>query len=164
MTDESLADPAADTASVHVAAPPQAVWEVVSHPERLPEWSPECTGIRWYGARKGAEVGAKFLGFNRKGRLRWLTRNRVEVVEPGKAFGWLTIDNRTRWTYRIDPAGDGDDAGSTVTLSRELPEQRPALAKFLVQRFMGGVDAHDAHMRQNIRQSLERLKTVIERD
>lgn len=170
VTDEPLADPAdpagpadpADSASVHVAASPEAVYEVVSHPERLPEWSPECTGIRWYGSPKGAVVGARFLGFNKQGLLRWLTRNRVVVAEPGRAFGWLTVDNKTRWTYGIEPAGDGD--GSTVTLSRQLPAKRPALAKFLVDRFMGGTDAHDTHMRENIRQSLDRLKAVVEAD
>ena len=162
MTDESLTDPAGhgavDTASVHVAASPEAAWAVVSHPERLPEWSPECTGIRWYGSPRGAEVGAKFLGFNRKGRLRWFSRNRVETVEPGRTFGWLTIENKTRWTYGIEPDGDG----SQVSLTRQLPAKRPLVAKFLVQRFMGGTDTHDTHMRDNIRQSLDRLKDVIE--
>lgn len=163
VTDEPLTDPAGDdlvdSASVHVAATPEAVWDVVSHPERLPEWSPECTGIRWYGSPKGAQVGARFLGFNRKGRLRWASRNRVTTVEPGRAFGWLTVDNKTRWDYRIAPDGDG----SQVTLQRTLPETRPAFPKFLIDKFMGGTDAHDTHMRDNIRQSLDRLKTVIER-
>jgi uncharacterized protein YndB with AHSA1/START domain len=162
VTDEPLTDPAAagpvDSASVHVAAPPEAVWAVVSHPERLPEWSPECTGIRWYGSPKGAEVGARFLGFNKKGWLRWYSRNRVEVVEPDRAFGWLTIENQTRWTYGIEPDGDG----STVSLSRQLPVKRPVVAKFFLDRFMGGPDTHDVHMRENIRQSLDRLKDVIE--
>lgn len=162
VTDEPLTDPAAtgpvDSASVHVAATPEAAWAVVSHPERLPEWSPECTGIRWYGSRRGAEVGATFLGFNRKGRLRWASRNRVTDVVPGERFAWLTVDNKTRWIYDVAPDGDG----STVTLSRRLPAKRPGLAKFLVERFMGGTDAHDVHMRENIRQSLDRLKTVIE--
>lgn len=166
VTDEPLTDPAADpaatgpvdSASVHVAASPAAVWDVVSHPERLPEWSPECTGIRWYGSPEGAEVGARFLGFNRKGWLRWFSRNRVTVVEPERAFGWLTIENQTRWTYGIAPDGDG----SEVSLTRQLPAKRPALAKFFLDRFLGGPDAHDVHMRENIRQSLDRLKGVIE--
>ena len=162
VTDRSLPDPASggptDEASVHVDAPPAAVWAVVSDVARVPEWSPECTGIRWYGQPRGAEVGARFLGFNRKGMLRWLTRNRIEEVVPGERLAWLTVDNKTRWAYAVSPDGDG----SSVTLRRTLPTDRPFLPAMAVRFLLGGFDAHDGHMRDNIAQSLDRLKAVIE--
>jgi uncharacterized protein YndB with AHSA1/START domain len=162
VTDRSLPDPAtggpADEATVHVDAAPATVWAVVSDLARLPEWSPECTGVRWYGSPRGAQVGARFLGFNKQGWKRWATRNRVEAAEPERAFGWLTLDNRTRWDYLIEPDGDG----SRVTLRRTLPTHRPLVPALAVRLFLGGFDAHDDHMRDNIRQSLDRLKAVIE--
>jgi len=162
VTDESLTDPAGhgpvDEATVHVDAAPATVWAVVSDLARLPEWSPECTGIRWYGSPRGAEVGAKFLGFNKQGWKRWATRNRVEAAEPDRTFGWLTVDNKTRWDYLIEPDGDG----SAVTLRRTLPTSRPFVPAMAVKLFLGGYDTHDEHMRDNIRQSLDRFKAVVE--
>ena len=162
MTARSLADPASsgpvDSASIHVDATPEQVWEVVSDLDRLREWSPECYRVRWVGTPRGPVVGARFLGFNRAGWKRWFTRNVVEEAEPAKAFGWLTRDNKTRWAYRLAP----DGAGTLVTQSRALPASRPFLPALAIKLFLGGLDAHDEHMRSNIQQSLERLKAVVE--
>lgn len=162
MTARSLADPASsgpvDSASIHVDATPEQVWDVVSDLDRLSEWSPECYRVRWVGSPKGPVVGARFLGFNRSGWKRWFTRNIVEEAEPGVVFAWLTRDNKTRWTYRLAP----DGGGTLVTESRALPASRPFLPALAVKLFLGGLDTHDEHMRSNIQQSLERLKIVVE--
>jgi uncharacterized protein YndB with AHSA1/START domain len=161
---KSLADPAnsgaVDEASMHVDAPPDQVWEVVSDLDRLREWSPECYRVRWVGRPRGPVVGARFLGFNRQGWKRWLTRNVVTTAAPGEAFGWLTRDNKTHWDYLLEPDGDG----TRVTLRRTLPATRPFLPALAVKLFLGGLDTHDVHMRDNIRQSLDRLKNVVEGD
>src|SRR6266542_5896831 len=90
---KSVTDPAndglVDSASVHVDASPEAVWDVVADLPGLPRWNPECFRIRWVGKPTGAVVGARFLGFNRQGWKRWFTRNVVEEVERGKVFAWL---------------------------------------------------------------------------
>jgi uncharacterized protein YndB with AHSA1/START domain len=159
---KSLADPAntgpVDSASIHVDATPEQVWDVVSDLGRLREWSPECYRIRWMGTPTGPVVGARFLGFNKAGWKRWFTRNVVEEAQPGQVFGWLTRDNKTRWTYRLSPDRDG----TLVTESRTLPASRPFLPALAIKVFLGGLDTHDTHMRDNIRQSLDRLKVVVE--
>jgi hypothetical protein len=158
----SLADPAntgpVDEASVYIEASPEAVWDLVSDLPRISEWSPECTGIRWLGSPTGPVVGAKFLGFNKQGWKRWFTRNVVTDASRGEAFGWLTKDNRTRWAYRFEPSG----SGTKVTETRTLPAKRPFGPKLAIVFFLGGLEAHDAHMRENMQQTLERLKAVAE--
>jgi uncharacterized protein YndB with AHSA1/START domain len=158
----SLADPAnsgpVDEASVYIEASPEAVWDLVSDLPRISEWSPECTGVRWLGSPTGPVVGARFLGFNRQGWKRWFTRNVVEESARGEVFAWLTKDNKTRWAYRLARSG----TGTTVTETRTLPAKRPFGPKLAIVLFLGGLKAHDEHMRENMQQTLERLKTLAE--
>lgn len=164
MTDNSVADPASsgavDTVSIHVDASPEAVWDVVSDLDHISTWSPECYRVRWTGQPTGPVVGAKFLGFNKQGWRRWFTRNVVEEAEPGTSLAWLTRDNKTRWAFRLEADGHGD--GTLLTQTRTLPATRPVGPKMAIVLFMGGLDTHNEHMRDNMRQSLERLKAVIE--
>lgn len=149
---------------MHVDASTEEVWAVVSDLDRLREWSPECYRVRWVGQPRGPEVGARFLGFNRQGWKRWFTRNVVATVSPGEAFGWLTRDNQTRWDYLLAPEGDGEGEGdgTRVTLRRTLPAARPFFPALAIKLFLGGLTTHDEHMRANIQQSLDRLKSVVE--
>ena len=162
MSANSLADPAnpgpVDEASIHIDASPEAVWDLVSDLPRISEWSPECTGVRWLGSPKGPVVGARFLGFNKQGWKRWFTRNVVTDAERGKTFAWLTKDNKTRWAYRFEPSG----SGTLVTETRTLPARRPFAPKLAIVFFLGGLKAHDEHMRENMQQTLARLKAVAE--
>ena len=162
MRDRSAANPAddglVDSVSVQVDAPPEAVWDIVSDLGRIGEWNPECYRIRWTGRPTGPVVGARFLGFNRMGWKRWFTRNVVEEAARGEVFAWLTRDNKTRWTYTFEADGDG----TRLTESRTLPARRPFGPKMAIVLFLGGLDGHNEHMRDNIRQTLDRIKALAE--
>ena len=45
-----------------VAAPVEAVWQVVSDVTRTGEWSHECLGVEWLDGATRAAVGARFRG------------------------------------------------------------------------------------------------------
>lgn len=147
-----------DTAALHIDAPPDKVWDLISDLDHISTWSPECYRVRWTGKPRGPVVGAKFLGFNKQGWRRWFTRNVVEEAEPGRSLAWLTRDNKTRWAFHLEPA----DGGTLLTQTRTLPNTRPFGPKLAVMLFLGGLDTHNEHMRDNMRQSLERIKAVIE--
>lgn len=156
----STAAPApGDTVSLHVDASPEALYAIVSDISRMGELSPECTGGRWVGKAKGPAVGAKFLGFNRRGWVRWATLNKVVEAEPGRAFAFETGGSGTRWSYRFEPAG----GGTTVTESRAAFKSRPASAKAVTNLLLGGADEHDDEMRVGMVATLERLKALAER-
>lgn len=154
---------AADVVSVTIAAPPEAVWDMVADVTRMGEWSPECYSCRWIGSRREPVVGARFVGFNRRGWVRWLTTNQVEEASRGRAFVFRTRETGVRWGYELEPIeADGDrPAGTRLTESRDLSDARTWLIR-LAGPFMGGMDGHAEELRAGMRQTLTRIKAAAE--
>ena len=150
---------AADTASLHVDASPDAVYAVVADITRMGELSPECTGGRWVGKLKRPAAGARFLGFNKRGWVRWATLNTVVEADPGKEFSFDTGASGTRWSYRFEPAAGG---GTTVTETRSAFKARPTSAKLVTKLLLGGLDEHEDELRDGMVDTLRRLKAVAE--
>ena len=88
VTDTAAA--AVDSVSLTIAADAGALWDMVSDVTRMGEWSPECTGGRWIGKRREPVVGARFVGYNKRGWARWATTNEVVEAERGTAFAFRT--------------------------------------------------------------------------
>jgi len=111
--------------SLSVAAPADLVYDLVADLPRMGEWSPECERVTWRGGATGAAEGARFVGHNKAGSVRWMTQGEVVVAEPGRrlafeiAFGPLKV---ARWEYFVVP--DHGDA-STCTLVEEWTDRRP---------------------------------------
>src|SRR4051812_44883121 len=97
--------------SVHVAAPAQRAWELVSDLPGMGRLSPENTGGSWQGGATGPAVGARFKGRNRNGVRRWSTSVRVTECEPGSRFAFAVSSffgiPVSEWSYAITPHGDG---------------------------------------------------------
>jgi dimethylaniline monooxygenase (N-oxide forming) len=148
-----------DTASVTVAAAPGDIWDMVSDVTRMGEWSPECTGCRWIGKHRTAEVGARFVGFNKRGWARWATTNEVVEAERGRAFVFRTRETGVRWSYRFEPSADG--AGTTLTETRDTSGARAWLVR-MTGPFVGGADSHADELRAGMRRTLERVKAAAE--
>ncbi|WP_183407895.1 SRPBCC family protein [Nocardioides marmoriginsengisoli] len=85
------------------------VWRRVADLERIGEWSPECTGITWVAPATGPAPGARFVGRNRIGPIRWRTTCTLTAWEPERL---LAYDARhvtgavTRWTFELTERGD----------------------------------------------------------
>jgi dimethylaniline monooxygenase (N-oxide forming) len=149
----------ADRVSVTIAAPADAVWDLVADVTRMGEWSPECYRCRWIGARREPVVGARFVGFNRRGWARWFTTNEVVAAERGHEFAFRTQGTNVRWGYRFTPAADG--AGTVLTETRDLSGGRAWLVR-LFGPFVGGADRHADELRAGMRRTLERVKATAE--
>jgi uncharacterized protein YndB with AHSA1/START domain len=147
-----------DEVSLRIDAPADAVYAIITDIAQMGRLSPECTGGHWLDGAPGPAVGASFKGSNKRGFARWSTTNRVVEAEPGRAFSFETNESGTRWTYRMEPHGDG----TVVTESRAAFKDRPLLAKVFATLLLGGIDDHDDEMRDGMRQTLERLKAVAE--
>jgi uncharacterized protein YndB with AHSA1/START domain len=96
--------------SLLIEAPAETVYDLISNPMRMAEWSPECVRCRWTRGARGAEVGARFRGTSRNGRRRWTTTSTITEMRPGELFAWeVTYFGRpvARWEYRIEPADHG---------------------------------------------------------
>lgn len=158
MPDAHEIGQSADSASVRISAPPEAIYAIVTDIAGMGRLSPECTGGKWLDGASGPAVGVRFKGTNKRGMARWSTTNTIVTAEPGRAFAFETKDSGIRWSYTMEPDGEG----TVVTESRTEFAERPTLARVFSKLFLGGVEEHDDEMRQGLVHTLERLKQVAE--
>ena len=100
--------------SIHVEAPPAAVWALVTDMERYGEWSSENTGGYWRKKPDGTvgtgQVGDEFVGINRRDGQEWKALVEIVEREEERAFSFITGGtalNFVRWGYELEPDGTG---------------------------------------------------------
>jgi uncharacterized protein YndB with AHSA1/START domain len=147
-----------DAVTVHMDAPPDRIWELVSDVTRIGRYSPETFEAEWVDGATGPVVGAKFRGHvkrNGRGPTYWTTCT-VLASEPGRefAFGVGSSDKPLNiWRYRLEPAGDGTDVTESFELSRT-----PMLR--LYWALLGWTRGRTT--RDGMRITLERVKAEVE--
>ena len=147
-----------DAVTVHVDAPPEAVWALVSDVTAIGRFSPETFEAQWLDGATGPALGARFKGHvkrNGRGPVYWTTCE-VVACEPGREFGFAVLTGGralNTWRYRLEPAAGGTD----VTESFELADT-PALR--LYWRLLGW--ARGRTNREGMRATLERVKAEVE--
>jgi uncharacterized protein YndB with AHSA1/START domain len=148
------------SATIHIEAPPEKVYAVVTDVTRMGEWSPETVKGEWLDGATGPTVGARFKGSNRKGLVRWSTKPRVLVADEGREFAFVTDvrgKDLTKWSYRFEP----DASGATVTESFEMMEDVPGVVNFAEKYFMRIKD-RKADLERDMGKTLERIKAAVE--
>jgi uncharacterized protein YndB with AHSA1/START domain len=113
-----------DSVTVHMSAPPEQVWDLVSDVTRIGSYSPETFEAEWIDGAAGPAVGSRFRGHVKRngiGPVYWTTCT-VSACEPGRtfAFGVGAADKTPLnvWRYDIAPADDGGcDVTESFTLS-----------------------------------------------
>ena len=98
------------TASIDIAAPLDAVWDLVSDVTRVGEWSVECRSAEWLAGATGPVAGARFRGRNRRNAALWTRTCEVLAVDPPNRFVWRTLPTRllpdsTQWTLELADSG-----------------------------------------------------------
>ncbi len=147
-----------DSVTLHMDAPPIAVWDLVSDVTRIGRYSPETFEAEWLEGAAGPAVGAKFRGHvkrNGKGPIYWTTCT-VSACEPGHefAFGVGKEDRPLNvWSYRMEPSGEGSD----VTESFQLA---PTFGLRLYWALFGW--SRGKTNRNGMRTTLERIKAEVE--
>jgi len=154
-----MPDAHGDSASLTISADAERLYDLVTDVANMGRLSPECTGGTWLGDATGPAVGARFKGTNKRGMIRWSTKNDVVAAERGRVFSFETESSGARWTYTFTPDGDA----TVVTESREMFKERPASAKFFSKWLLGGTAEHDQEMVDGMRATLERLRALAER-
>jgi Hemerythrin HHE cation binding domain/Polyketide cyclase / dehydrase and lipid transport len=114
-----------------VAAPIDAVWEVVSDVTRVGEWSHECRRVEWLDGATGAVPGARFRGTNKAGGWTWSRTNEVVVTDEPRTLVWRTVPtllfpDSSEWRIELEPA----DGGTRITQSYKVV-RAPALLAHL---------------------------------
>jgi hypothetical protein len=123
-----------DSVTVHMAAPAERIWELLSDVTRIGSYSPETFEAEWLEGATGPAVGAKFRGHvkrNGRGPTYWTTCT-VIASEPGREFGFgvgPAAKPLNVWRYRLEPSGDGTDVTESFQLA-ETPMLRLYWALF----------------------------------
>ena len=113
-------------ASIHIAAPADELYAMVSDVTRMGEWSPEAVGGRWKDGGSG-QVGDWFVGENQTPDRSWERECEVAAAEVGRDFTFVVGGveaNCTWWSYEFEPTA----AGTTVTERWWMVNKTPAMA------------------------------------
>lgn len=145
--------------TVHMDAPVERVWDLVSDVTRIGEFSPETFDGEWLDGATGPAFGARFRGHvkrNQKGPVYW-TKCEVTVADPNRNFEFaVMVGSRVAntWGYRLAPTNGGTD----VTEYFQLPNSVfSRIYWMLLGRLRGRTND------RNMRTTLERMKSVVER-
>ena len=149
-----------DQVTVHIAAPPEVVYALVTDITRTPELDPEVRGGAWQAGVPGPAVGARFRIVRERAGRTWKTDFMVVVARPGRDFAVTDADRHTGtvvWRYRMEP----DGTGTRLTQSYEVTKAGTMVGRFILQRRHGAGDRRAAR-KQNMRETLERIRAVAE--
>jgi uncharacterized protein YndB with AHSA1/START domain len=149
-----------DSVTIHIDAPPQRVWELVSDVTKIGRYSPETFEAEWIEGATGPAVGARFRGHvkrNGKGPIYWTTCS-VTACEPGREFEFgVGSKGKTPlnvWRYDLKPAGNGTDVTESFRLADKLGLR-------VYWALLGW--ARGRTNRNGMRTTLERIKAEVER-
>jgi uncharacterized protein YndB with AHSA1/START domain len=143
--------------SIDIAASPELVYDLIADVTRMGEWSPECYRCEWLDGAIAAAPGARFRGYNRRGRLRWERTAVVDTADRGCEFSFTTVNDsagreETRWRYTMEPSSSGTLLTESFQfLWCSVPNR---LAEALVPR--------GRQVNRGIEQTLRRIKQAAE--
>ena len=147
--------------TVHIDAPPDQVWDLISDITNMGEYSPEVVEAEWLAGATGPVVGARYRGHVRRNEnwpfLYWTICEITECV-PGKVFEFVVVLRErpvNKWRYEFRAAPDG---GTDVTESFDLGDN--LFTK--IWRPLGGI-LRERRNERDMRTTLERVKAVAER-
>jgi uncharacterized protein YndB with AHSA1/START domain len=145
--------------TVHIDAPPERVWGLISDVTNMARHSPELIEAEWLDGATGPAVGVQYRGHVRRNE-RWpVYWTKCEITEcvPGEVFEFVVlIGDRpvNRWRYELVPAAGG---GTDVTESFDLGDN--LFTK--VWRPLGGF-LRENRNRRDMQRTLEGVKAVAE--
>jgi uncharacterized protein YndB with AHSA1/START domain len=147
-----------ESVTVHIDAPPEKIWDLVSDVTKIGRYSPETFEAEWLEGASGPAVGAKFRGHVKRngiGPIYWTTCTVRECV-PNQEFTFgvgpagkpLSI-----WGYKLELAGSGTDVTESFWLA-------PTRLLRLYWALLGW--ARGKTNRNDMRTTLERIKKEVE--
>src|SRR5229473_5642810 len=147
--------------TVHISAPPERVWALVSDITNTGKFSPETFEAEWLEGTMGPAVGGRFRGHvrrNGKKMLVYWTNCTITKCEPGRDFAFQVDGGRdgkpmNHWRYNFEPSGDGTDVTESFELAT-FPGSR-------IYTMIGGRARTRTNVR-NMQATLERIKAVAE--
>ena len=153
-----------DTVSLRIKADPAAIYDIVADITRTPELSPEIVQCRWLDGATGPVVGARFKATNKMpNRPTFSNKPVVTIADAGRTFAFSRTEpfgGTVEWRYDLAPDGDG---GTLVTESYDVTKPVSRFGWFIIGGVFGRKDRR-ADLRRGMHETLERLRTIAERE
>jgi uncharacterized protein YndB with AHSA1/START domain len=147
-----------ESVTVHMDAPPEKVWALVSDVTQIGRFSPETFEAEWIDGSTGPAPGARFRGHvrrNEKGPVYWTTCTVLES-EPNRKFSFYTGrtgDPLNTWSYELQPSNGGTDVTESFRLANKLSLR-------IYWALLGW--ARGRRNKNDMRRTLQRIKAVVE--
>jgi hypothetical protein len=113
-----------DEVTIHIAAPPERLYDIIADVTRIPELSPEILRCEWLGGASSAAPGARFRATNKVShRPSWKNRPVITVAERGREIAWSRTEpfgGTVMWRYRFEPEGSGARVTEAYEVTRPL--------------------------------------------
>ena len=142
-------------AQIDIDAPVATVWALVSDLSRMPQWSPQCRLMKALGP---VRQGTRTININRRNKMFWATTCVVTEVIPEKKMAFQVNQNRTIWSYELEPT----DAGTRLVESRHAENGVTAFSTLSVNAMFGGVPNFERELIDGMNASLSRIKAAAE--
>lgn len=146
-----------DEATIDIAAPPEAVYDLVADVTNMGRWSPETYKCEWLDGCTGPRVDARFKGWNKDSLgpipVKWATICTVRTAARGEEFAFQVRQSGATWTFLFEP-----HAGGTRLTETRVDGEKPLVAKV----FALIVPNRDDKLREGMRQTIERIKVAAE--
>lgn len=140
-----------------IAAPPAAVWQVVSDVEAMAEGSPET--VRMLALKRGGlRAGQWYLGINRRGWVWWPTRNVVAAVVPQRELVWDTASSGARWIFELHE----HPSGTRLVHRRPVPRRLTLVSKLFAGALLGGAASHADELEAGMARTLAGVRARAE--
>lgn len=148
--------------SVHVAAPPERVWELVSDIHLVASLSGEVQSVEWLEGAGPAALGRAFRGHNTHPAVgEWTTTSRIVRCDAPREFGWDVEDPEhptASWRFELTPDGDGTTLRQWArmgpgrsNLSRAIdamPDKEERIVAGRLREWQAGIDANLAAIKE----------------
>ena len=147
---------------VHVAAPPERLWPLVSDIHLVASLSTEVQEVAWLDDGDAPAPGRTFRGRNRHPAVgEWTVTCHVVECDPPRAFGWAVGDPdhpAARWRFELVPDGAGTTlrqwarmgpapSGLTPAIER-APDMEERIVAGRLREWQAAIDANLAALKE----------------
>lgn len=106
-----FADKPTTSAQIDIAAPPQAVWQLVTDINLPANFSSEFNRAEWLDGAQAPALGARFRGHNAHAAIgEWTTDSEVSTLREGECFEWSVLGEDQPgavWSFTLEPTENG---------------------------------------------------------
>ncbi|MET9493038.1 SRPBCC family protein [Nocardia sp. NPDC006630] len=142
-------------ATIDIAAPPEQVWSIVSDLKRMPEFSPSTVRVLPLGKIR---TGTWVVNLNRDGAKYYPTSSRVVRYEPNRAIAYRMNENRTIWSFTLEPT----ETGTRVVQRRDVPNGVSWPVRRMIEAVLGGEQPFEANLVSGMNETLGKIKQTLE--